>query len=150
MTSSPTSCYHCNDVMISAVASQITSLTIVYSTVYSGADQREHQGSASLVFVQGIHGWPANSPHKRPVTRKMFPFDNVSITMPQRHVCILYHYSELRWHRQLRSFIVKYKHLLIRNSQYHECWFASPQHRSGWIYLAILKFEMFRPQHQRL
>ena len=60
-----------------AVASQITSLTIVYSTVYSDADQRKHQSSASLAFVQGIHRGPVNSPHKWPVTRKMFPFDDV-------------------------------------------------------------------------
>ena len=60
-----------------AKASQITSLAIVYSTVYSGADQRKHQSSASLVFVRGIHRGPVNSPHKWPVTRKMFPFDDV-------------------------------------------------------------------------
>ena len=59
------------------VASQITSLKIVYSTVYSGADQRKHQSSAPLAFVWGIHRWPVNSPHKGPVTRKMFPFDDV-------------------------------------------------------------------------
>ena len=40
---------------MSAITSQITSLTIVYSTVYSGADKKKHQSSASLVFVQGIH-----------------------------------------------------------------------------------------------
>ena len=56
---------------------QITSLTSVYSTVYSGAGQRKHQSSASLTFVRGIHQWPVNSPHKGPVTRKTFPFDNV-------------------------------------------------------------------------
>ena len=50
---------------------------IVYSTVYSGTDQRKHQSSASLAFVRGIHRWPVNSPHKWPVTRKMFPFDDV-------------------------------------------------------------------------
>ena len=61
------------------IASQITSLTIVYSTVYSDADQRKHQSSASLAFVQEIHRWPVNSPHKWPVTRKMFPFDDVSL-----------------------------------------------------------------------
>ena len=60
-----------------AIASQITSLTIVYSTVYSDADQRKHQSSASLAFVRGIHRGPVNSPHKWPVTRKMFPFDDV-------------------------------------------------------------------------
>ena len=60
-----------------AMASQITSLTIVYSTVYSDADQRKEQSSASLAFVRGIHRGPVNSPHKWPVTRKMFPFDDV-------------------------------------------------------------------------
>ena len=60
-----------------AIASQITSLTIVYSTVYSGADQSKHQSSAALAFVWGIHRGPMNSPHKWPVTRKMFPFDDV-------------------------------------------------------------------------
>ena len=62
---------------MSVMASQITSLTIVYSTVYSGTDHRKHQSSASLAFVGGIHRWPVNSPHKGPVTRKMFPFDDL-------------------------------------------------------------------------
>ena len=66
---------HYNDVIMSA--SQITSLTIVYSSVYSGADQRKHQSSASLALVREIHRWPVNSPHKWPVKRKMFPFDDV-------------------------------------------------------------------------
>ena len=59
------------------MASQISSLTIVYSTFYSGVDQRKHQSSASLAFVRGIHRWPVNFPHKWPVTRNMFPFDDV-------------------------------------------------------------------------
>ena len=61
-----------NDVTMSAIASQITSLTIVYSIVHSGADQRKHQSPASLVFVRGIHRLPVNSPQKEPVTRKFF------------------------------------------------------------------------------
>ena len=69
--------FYYNDVIMSAMASQITSLTIVYSTVYSGADQRKHQSSASLAFVRGIYRWPVNSPHKGPVTRKMFLFDDI-------------------------------------------------------------------------
>ena len=68
---------HYDDVIMSTIASQITSLTIVYSTIYSGADQSKHQSSASLAFVWGIHRGPVNSPHKLPVTRKMFPFDDV-------------------------------------------------------------------------
>ena len=59
------------------MASQITSLTIIYLTFYSGADQRKHQSPASLAFVRRIHRWPVNSLHKWPVTRKMFPFDDV-------------------------------------------------------------------------
>ena len=61
---------------MSAMASQITSLTTVYLTVYSRADQRKHQSSASLAFERRIHRWPANFPHKGPVTQNMFPLDD--------------------------------------------------------------------------
>ena len=74
--------FHYNGVIMGAIASQITSLTIVFSTFYSNADQRKHQSSASLPFVRGIHRGPVNSPHKWPVTRKMFPFDDVIM-----HIC---------------------------------------------------------------
>ena len=73
---------HYGNVTVGAIASQITSITIVYSTVYSDADQRKHQSSASLAFVWGIHRGPVNSPHKWPVTRKMFPFDDVIMWKP--------------------------------------------------------------------
>ena len=53
-----------------AMASQITSFKIVYSTVYSGTYQRKYRSSVSQAFVQGIHRGPVNSPHKWPVTRK--------------------------------------------------------------------------------
>ena len=69
--------WHCSDVIMSAMASQITSLMFVYSTVYSGADQRKHQNSASLAFLMGIHRWPVNSPHKGPVTGIILPYDDV-------------------------------------------------------------------------
>ena len=69
--------FHYDDVIMGTIASKITSLAIVYSIVYSSADQRKHQSSASLAFVRGIHRGPVNSPHKWPVTRKMFPFDDV-------------------------------------------------------------------------
>ena len=39
----------------------------------------KHHSSASLAFMWGIHRWPVYSPHKGPVTRKMFPFDDVTI-----------------------------------------------------------------------
>ena len=60
-----------------SIASQITSLTIVYSIIDSDADQSKHQRSASLAFVRLIHRRPVNYPYKWPVTRKMFPFDDV-------------------------------------------------------------------------
>ena len=59
-----------NDAIMSAVASQITDVPMVCTTVCSGTDQRKHQSSASLAFVRGIHRWSVNSAHKGPVTRK--------------------------------------------------------------------------------
>ena len=74
---------HYSDVIIGTISSQITNLTIVYSTVYSDADQRKHQSSASLAFVRGTHGGggAVNSPHKWPVKRKMLPFDDVIMSI---------------------------------------------------------------------
>ena len=66
---------HYSDVIMTEMTSQITSLTVIYSTVYSV--KKKHQSSASLAFVRGIHWWPVNSPHKGPVTQKMSPFDDV-------------------------------------------------------------------------
>ena len=69
--------HHYSDVIMGATSSLITDASIVYSTVCSGADQRKYQSSASLAFVRGIHRSQVNSPHKGPVSRKMFPFDDV-------------------------------------------------------------------------
>ena len=95
---------HYNDVIMGTIASQITNLAVVYSIVYSDADQRKHQSSASLAFVRGNHRGPVNSPHKWPVTRKMFPIDGVimelfikdlsaasyhNISLKMRTVCII-------------------------------------------------------------
>ena len=90
--------YHYNDGLMN---SQITSLTIGYSTVNSGTDERKHQSSAPLAFVRGIHGRPVNSPHKRPVTRKMFPFHDVimCITHYRRvidHICVSLYPNKLK------------------------------------------------------
>ena len=88
------------------ITSQVTSLSSVYSTLYSDADQRKYQSSASLAFVWGIHRGPVNSPHKRPVTRKMSPFDDVimlALVLNIKdtselfiHVCIHFSQSGLR------------------------------------------------------
>ena len=69
---------HYSDVIISAMAYQITGVLILCLTVCSGADQRKHQSSASLAFVRGIHRSPVDSPYKKgPVTPNMFSFDDV-------------------------------------------------------------------------
>ena len=81
---------HYSDVIMGAMASLIPGVSIVYSTVCSGADQRKHQRSASLAFVRGIHRWPVNSPHKGPVMRTMFPLDDVFI---HDKTCCKTHYS---------------------------------------------------------
>ena len=87
---------HYNDVIMSAIASQITSLTLVYPIVN---DQRKNQSSASLAFVWGIHRWPVNSPHKGPVTRKMFPFDGVIMDEPD--------IEEEEWERETYTLLLK-------------------------------------------
>ena len=66
-----------SDVIMSAMASEITGVSVVYSTVCSGADHRKYQSPASLAFVRGIHRWLVDSLHKGPVTRKMVPFYDV-------------------------------------------------------------------------
>ena len=74
---------HYDDVIMDSIASQITCLMIIYSTVHSGTGQRKHQSSASLAFVWEIQRWPVNFPHKWPVTQKMFPFDEVIMKIPK-------------------------------------------------------------------
>ena len=81
--------------MTPMMASQITSLTIIYWTVYSGADQWKYQSSASLAVVLGIHRWPVNSPHKGPVTRKLFPFDDVIMTAGVWHGWVITSHRKL-------------------------------------------------------
>ena len=82
------SCHqHCNDDITGAIASQIISLTFVYSTVNSGADQTKHQSSASLAFARGIHRGLVNYLHKGPETRNMFPFDDVIMNIQASIYC---------------------------------------------------------------
>ena len=79
------------DVIMGTMASQITSLTIVWSTVYSGADQIRYQNPASLASVRVIHRWSVISPHKGPVKRK-------KVSIWWRHYVILTFHSVRRSH----------------------------------------------------
>ena len=88
-----------NNIIMGAIASQITSITIVYSIVYPDADQRKHQSSASLAFVRGIHRGPVNSQHKWSVTRKIVLFDDVIMWNWYRQVHEVSLYFEQTWHK---------------------------------------------------
>ena len=102
---------HYGDVIMRTIVSRITSLTIVYSTVFSGADQRKYQSSASLAFVRGIHRGPVNSPHKGPVTRKVFPFDYVIM-----HYCMRDSISSQGWYtwHHLKHWYVYWSHITMK------------------------------------
>ena len=104
---------------MSAMASQIISLTIVYSTFYSGADQRKHQSSASLASVRGIHRWSMNSPHKGLVTRKIFPFDDVIMLIfaDASRVNLYHSYHPVSWMQQSTNLSTKRRKTQVRPLQ---------------------------------
>ena len=97
---------HYGDVIMGAIASQITSLTIVYSTVYSDADLSNYQSPASLAFVRGIHRGPVNSPQKWPVTRKIWwrhhDLSRSSLLMKSWHRWVMWS----KYSKQVRFFLV--------------------------------------------
>ena len=70
-------CSHYSDVIMSMMASHTTGILVVYWNVCSGADKKNTKAPRHLAFVRGIHRWTVSTPHQGPVTRKMFPFDNV-------------------------------------------------------------------------
>ena len=134
---------HYSDVIMGALASQITSITIVYSTVYLGAHQRKYESSASLAFVRGIHRSPVNSPHKGPVTRKCFHlmtsswFSNITINQ----VCsILF---KQRFVNSLRpSDAIRRKRSLSALVQVMDCYtpgLAAPSHFQNHCWFIISK-----------
>ena len=97
---------------MSMMVSQSDSLMIVYSTIYSGADQRKHQSSTSLAFVRGIHQWLVNSLHKGPVMRKMFPFDDV-IMHYEESVML----TELVWDFHIMYMVVGHSGHILSSTQ---------------------------------
>ena len=102
---------------MNTMASQITSVSIVCSAVGSGADQRKYQSSASLAFVREIHRWPVNSPHKAPVTRKMFPFDDVIMCTHIFSVWFLDQWSVIS--NTLSDYKLAYKHRAVLTKSTH-------------------------------
>ena len=86
------------------------------SRLFTQRFQRKHQSSASLAFVWGIHRWPVKSPHKWPVARKMFPFDDVVMYWPFVREC-----SNEKLYCVI-DFILKN----LLNKQPSCCWFEAP------------------------
>ena len=84
-------CVHYSDVIKSAMGPQIIGVSIVYSTVCSGADQRNYQSSA----------WPVNSPRKGPVTRK-----NISIWLRHHVTAVMIYWTTI--HVIYRTLCVAY------------------------------------------
>ena len=156
---------HYNDVIMGAISSQITSLTIDYSIVYSDADERKHQSSASLAFVWGIRRGPVNSPHKWSVTRKMFPFDDVIMEMDCMSNYISIHFPSWRVntceanhntvnhrvlfrittylhfaHASLSSIIASGRHMTFASTDSKHNWFPDWHHNGlnkGWFHSNI-------------
>ena len=77
--------HHYTDVIITTIASQITSFTLVYLIVYSGADKKKTSKLCVTSHCAGKSPGPVNSPHKWPVTRKMFPFDDYIMQLWTTH-----------------------------------------------------------------
>ena len=77
---------HYNRVIMGAMASQ-TPVSQLFTQPFAQMKIKEnkHQSSASLAFVRGIHQWPLNSPHKGPVTWKLFAFDGVIMNAGSTH-----------------------------------------------------------------
>ena len=95
---------------------QMSGVSIVCSTVCSGADQGKYQSSAPLAFVRWIHQCPVDSPHKGPVTRKMFPFDDV--IMP--HTVIVFTHALLWKHNERHLQIPVYMPENWMNAKYFQ------------------------------
>ena len=82
--------WHYGDVIMGTIASQITSLIWLFTQPFIQTQiKKKHQSSTSLAFVRGIHRRLVNSLHKWPVTRKMFPFDDIIMDT----ITVVYH-----WH----------------------------------------------------
>ena len=100
---SPITLIHYSDAIMSPIASQMTSMVIVYSIVCSCVNQRKYKSSASVAFVRRIHLWPVNYPHRRSVTRKMFPFYASSFRKWVDQIKIL----RMTWPNFLSEWIIK-------------------------------------------
>ena len=87
---------HYSDVIKGTITSQITSLTTAYSTVYSETDEKNQKLRVTGLCAGNSPGRPVNSPHKCPVTRKIFPFDDYIM-----HVIVDVQYRQIQTNTHL-------------------------------------------------
>ena len=133
--------------VMSTMASQITGFSIVYSTICSGTDQRKPQSSASLAFASRNHRWPVDSSHKGPVTRKMFPFDDVTITKTFIGVPIgLTPYVNLEEYKQItiaikRDVFKHWKKIVFRLQKKYDLRLQYSIHDELFLYLCYMTFD---------
>ena len=129
---------------MSPMASQITGVSIVCSNVYSGADRRKHRSSTSLAFVRGIQRSSVDSPHKGPVTLKMFPFDDVIMIMRSPLLLDTGRTVSRQWqHRstwqrrcsEKKKFPSPYLSALslFRNTPHRRWWLQLESRSNGWL-----------------
>ena len=128
--------------IILARASQITSLTIVYPTVYSGADQRKLQSSASLAFVRGIHRRPVNSLHKGPITWKMSPFDDVIMLNHVDNTTWLCNHIVIKW-----KGAIAYSRPNFKLYFYYDCLCSWTEHKPFLRYHWLINVNFNQPFH---
>ena len=102
-----------------------------------GADQRKHQSFVSLAFMWGIHRWPVNSPHKRQVTRKMFPFDDVSMFVYKWFAIVILFWTSCRKVYQLSARLKTAISPLLTHWIYHS---LAPGHRYSDIAVVPLTY----------
>ena len=139
---------HYNGVIVGAMASHITNIAVVYSTVYSDVDQRKHHSSTSLALVRGIHRWPVNSTRKWPVTRNMFRVNDVIMSAIFCCVMTLSHYLILRWtviaHQYLRDHISMDFYVNILYKPYAQI-YAKSLCKRQMLYLGVNELKHERP-----
>ena len=108
---------HYGDAIMIVSASEITTVSMIYSAVCLGTDQRKHQSSASLAFVRGIHRWPVNSPHKGPVMRKCFHLMTSSWNIPNDSILPSVRRTS-GYHRHFWNIINDYLFTILYHTRY--------------------------------
>ena len=147
-----------SDIIMSAIASHITSISSVCSAICSGTHQRKHQSSAWLSFMRGVQWWLVDSPHKGPVIWEMFPFDDVIMCFPWRMPSSAWTISVLKNYRKCKYIFISlekksalkgYHPYLNGDCEmvlvcYHQIWCLRNKRKCKCIFMSLEKFSFER------